>query len=349
MSLRPLQGQPDTDRLARVLRAGLRFYEQPQAVGVSSGKNARSPANSSGQSEPGADSKKQKKQKKTYPPCHPELRYQEEKLPHNSYRVSGGSSKFYFKPLDGIPLNDDPGDVKRAKAIAWADGVMVPMIDVVDELYRNVEPSQDSGPERKSQYYTHTLQNPATVVHIITDGMFWNSHTLEERSGRVRAAHDVGQFAYTYGIVWCQTSPNWKWKGTGENSKVSIRCRIELPAGTQVIIDRDPVRMVSNIDCKPNDDESWGRFPDILLLPGEFEIVDVKSYMTENYESDDENSGKYQEDKIEELPPVDTTSPGTEKSDGVYASEMLRDTGLFLDVRLRVKRMMKVPAMPFTK
>ena len=145
-------------------------------------------------------------------------------------------------------------------------------------------------------------------------------------------------------MLWCNTSPNWQWKTSGDTA---IRCRIHLPAGTQVIVDRSPVFGSLN-KCEFGDPEGRrSEFPDILLLPGKFEITDVKRYKKDDFASDDDEEadvGQKEEDEIQPTPDDGQEYvPGTEMSDEVYASRMLRAVDNFLDVRLKVMRMVRVP------
>ena len=191
------------------------------------------------------------------------------------------------------------------------------------------------GNVHKPQYYTYTLKNPATVVHIITSEEFWDNYDLpvwEPGMNKLRTSHS-GRLCYTTGILWCNSSPDWSWKSEGNDTM--IRCRIDLVAGTQVLIDRSPV--YSSRECEFDDEGSRSVFPDVLLLPGEFKITDVKRYKQEDYDSE------YEGDTIESLDSEDTSPPTVGMSDKEFASRMMEDAMNFIDVRLRVVRMMQVP------
>ena len=103
-----------------------------------------------------------------------------------------------------------------------------------------------------------------------------------------------------------------------------IRCRIDLPAGAQVIIDRSPV---SPDDCEFDEEGGRSLFPDVLLLPGQFRVTEVKRYKTDDYESD------YDGDSIEPL----------DSADSFITSNFLVDASNFLDVRMESVAMMRVP------
>ena len=192
------------------------------------------------------------------------------------------------------------------------------------------------GNTHKPQYYFHTLKNPATVVHIITGGEFWCALDSME-IGKLKSCH-VDSSAYTNGMLWCNTNPNWTWK-TGNDDTI-IRCSILLPKGTQVVIDRSPVAGTHG-QCL--DGESLSLFPDVLLLPGEFRIDGVKRYKTEDFESDDDEDFECEEDKGEILG-VSETRPSrtTPLNDREFAQLMLGSVNNFIDVRLEAVHMMRV-------
>ena len=101
--------------------------------------------------------------------------------------------------------------------------------------------------------------------------------------------------------------------------------------------------------CEFGDPEGRkSQFPDVLLLPGEFEITDVKRYKKGDYASDDDKEDDVAQKEGDEIQPIPVAGqgyvPGTEMTDEVYASRMLNNAvDNFLDVRLKVTRMMRVP------
>ena len=375
MSLRPDDARarrpPGADRLAHVLRAGLRFTEQARGTGVANGE-APSPSLTNPPSKPqSSETRKRKAQESTNDaregrlrlPCPPELRYKDGEILNvdSDARIRGASSEFRSTPLPIIPL-DGKGPSTQDELIKFvsASGVKNEVWNVLRELYRKVGPvteqslpvpepgkayasSYDGNKYRKyrTQYYTQTLNADATVVHMVSGGEFWNEAQSGDPHGpgKLRTCHK-GRPAYTTGMLWCNTSPNWQWKTSGDTA---IRCRIHLPAGTQVIVDRSPVFGSVNY-CDPEGRKS--QFPDVLLLPGEFEITDVKRYKKDDYASDDDKEDDVaQKEKIQPRPVAGQKYvPGTEMTDEVYASRMLnRAVDNFLDVRLKVTRMMRVP------
>ena len=376
MSLRPDDARarrpPGADRLAHVLRAGLRFTEQARGTGVANG-NTPSPSLTNPPSKPqSSETRKRKAQESTNNarggnlglPCPPELRYKDGEILNADRhdRIQGSSSNFRSTPLPTIPL-DGKGPSTQDELIKFMskDGVMFEVQKVLLELYRKVgstteqslpvpEPgeayaSSYGGNKYKPQYYTQTLNADATVVHVMGGEEFWNEAPSGDPygPGKLRTCHK-GKYAYTTGMLWCNTSPNWQWKTRGDTA---IRCRIHLPAGTQVIVDRSPVFGSVN-DCEFGDPEGRkSQFPDILLLPGEFEITDVKRYKNNVYASDDDKEDDVAQKEVDEIQPTPVAGqeyvPGTEMTDEIYASRMLRRVHNFLDVRLKVVRMMRVP------
>lgn len=281
---------------------------------------------------------KGKRQKRGLLPCQPELRYEDgEILNRNIYmRTQGGSSSFLSSPLKIIPLSPPfPTSWEELERINVALGVQTSVQTVLRELYRTEGFPDAPRPPRplhkyqvtdgnvhKPQYYTQTLKNPATVVHIVTDERFWDmSEVLDDLDMPKIRTSDVGRLAYTSGILWCNSSPNWTWKSRGDTM---IRCRIDLPAGAQVIIDRSPV---DPDGCEFDEEGGRSLFPDVLLLPGQFRVTDVKRYKTDDYESD------YDGDSIEPL----------DSADSFITSNFLVDASNFLDVRMEAVVMMRVP------
>lgn len=260
----------------------------------------------------------------------------------------GASSMFHKVASPSIPLDTPVRSWEELKPIIDAFGVMTSMDSVLRELYRKPplsEPPTDVedewairfsyGNTHKPQYYFHTLQEAATVVHIITGGEFW--FTGRSDIGKLKS-HHVRSSAYTNGMLWCSTNPNWTWK-TGTDDTI-IRCSIDLPKGTQVVIDRSPVYGTLG-QCL--DGERLSLFPDVLLLPGEFRIGSVRRYKTEDFESDDDEDFECEEDKGEILG-VSETRPSrtTPLNDREFAQLMLESVNNFIDVRLKVVRTMCV-------
>ena len=371
MSLRPDDARarrpPGADRLARVLRAGLRFTEQARGTGVANGEAPSLALANQPSKSPSSQTGKRKARESTNNarsgnpklPCPPELRYEDGEILNmeRSRRIMGSSSDFRSTPLEIIPLDGEgPSTEQELLKIMGGRDVRTSVQDVLRELYHKVGPTSEQsrlvrkegnayvstydGNDHKPQYYTQTLNADATVVHVVNGKEFWNERD-PDAPGKLRTCHK-GKYAYTTGMLWCNTSPNWEWKTDGDTA---IRCRIHLPAGTQVIVDRSPV-FGGLSPCEFGDGRK-SQFPDVLLLPGEFEITDVKRYKTKDYESDDDeedNLAQKEEDEIQPTPDDGQRYvPGTEMTDEVYALRMLRVVENFLDVRLKVTRMMRVP------
>lgn len=295
---------------------------------------------------------KQKRPKRRPLPCPPELRYEDGEILNvdRDNRKRGSSSSFRSSPLDIIPLDSPfPQSWEDLQRINSALLVNTSMEVVLKELYRTDEFPETPRPPKsygkvlrsfgnvhKPQYYTHTLRKPATVVHIITSGNFWDdsdAYNWDPDMSKIRTSH-AGRVAYTTGILWCNANPNWTWNSGGDDT--IIRCRIDLPAGTQVIIDRSPV--YGGTECEFDDEGGRSFFPDVLLLPGEFIITDVKRYRSDDYDSD------HASDTIESLDSEEESGPPTAgMSDKEFAARRMLDTNNFIDVRLKVTRAMQVP------
>ena len=149
-----------------------------------------------------------KRQKCRKLPCPPELRYQDGEIvnvdSHN--RLMGASSSFREVASPSIPLDTPVRSWEELQPIIGALGVMTSMDSVLRELYRKPPLSErptkrdewalrfSYGNTHKPQYYFHTLEAPATVVHIITGGEFWC--TGRSDIGKLKSCH-VHSSAYT--------------------------------------------------------------------------------------------------------------------------------------------------------
>ena len=281
-------------------------------------------------------------------PCHRELRYEKgEILNIEGPRIMGSDSKFLAFPLPGIPLDPPfPSSWKEVQEVNSKDGVLTEMGKVLTELYRKdgfeetAEPPKPldfydtlfstRGNTHKPQYYLYELTQPATVSHIISDGIFWDVDFPGNPDLEI-TKNDVGKFAYTNGILWCNSSPNWSWKSEADTV---IRCRIDLPAGTQVIIDRSPA--FSGMLCDLDETGLLSHFPDLLLLPSEFEITSFQGYQSPGVMNNRDYVTIHDTD-YEQLP------QSIVKNDKQFAASMLRDVDTFLDIRLKPVRMMRIP------
>lgn len=174
-----------------------------------------------------------------------------------------------------------------------------------------------SGNSHQSQYYLKTTEAPYTVTHINSGDRFWGMDEPSEI--------EQGTTVYTNGFLWCNTSPNWMWTSRYEGTTL-IRCRIEVPVGTQVVVDRSPANI--NNMCKV-DEERTSIFPDVLLPPGQFTITSVQRYT----------------DKCESGAARGHSIGGRELRDEEYAARMLLSDNVseFVDVRLTVNEMLRMP------
>ena len=291
-----------------------------------------------------------KRPKRPYvpPPCPDELRYKEGEilnLNDVSTRITGGSSSF-VKARD--PRISYGQVVTKMQALS-----MVKHDRVITELYRIPPPSSpDSRPDEMvdpeafrrahdntlhNQYYMHTMETDGVVSHIMTDGDFWEP---EHKTTLPKA----GQLAYTKGIIWTNTDPFWTWKSKF-NATRKARCRIRLPPGSQIIIDRAPV--YDGTDCT-FDQHRISKFPDVLLLPGVFRVLKVKLYRSNNatYPAGD-SSMYYDEDEAitpEYITPSTNTMKITKEED--FAPTMLQDLNEFADIELELVEQLRLEPRP---
>ena len=212
---------------------------------------------------------------------------------------------------------------------------------VLSELYSNREelPTRPSAAQDESeafvrrfdnqakpQFYLHTVKHKAILYHIQPDGVFWSA--LFERT----PDPIVGEVCYTNGFVWTNPNPRWAWKNK-PNSRIT-RVQIEIPVGTQVIVDRAPVYGGSSCQL---DDGRKSLFPDILLGPAEFRVIKVVRYRSTKEEYSDCDGPS------EDFTLVDPWEPGVPKSDVEYAQLRLYDSPEFMDVRIVLEQQVKVP------
>ena len=308
------------------------------------------------------DADAQKRRKFPVPPCHDELVYDKDEIINISdQRKGGGSVGFAKTPLNMIPLEPDKfpsswEEVQKLFKLVEGEQIDISFEKTATEIYRKhgydtsipIKPRSETqafrrskGNQHRPQYYLQRLTKPTFVTHIISNGEFWASD-YDEHEGEADEYEygrpSIGQLVYTHGILWSNPSPSWTWKRAAGAVKI-VRCRIQLPESTQVVVDRSPVSFTK---CELNDKET-SLFPDVLLLPGEFEVVSVTSYRSENSEgdSDDEEEGSVR------LKPAESArfSP-MGMTDEEYAKNMLANVDNFVDVWLKVKRMMELPVPP---
>lgn len=291
-----------------------------------------------------SDSKRTKRSKL---PCEPELVYGKDEYVNidSDSRIQGHSSYFRRQPIPDlrlIPVEKQEvvsqQEVKQFVSSSKADGNVQ---KVIEELYRT-EGFDPSSAIRDDQYYVFTetfsnahgnqykiltLKTPTVVTHVINGGHFWNMSPGDPLHGPVKGLQidniQAGMNAYTAGFLWANTYPNWTWKGGG--TKIIARCKIQLPAGSQVLLDYAPV---FDEDCQ-TPEENLSMFPDVLIPPSKFQILSVKRY----------TAGKEQEEAPRRL---SRTSVWTEQE---YANQMLEDNKLFVDIQLRVEASWKLPSV----
>ena len=199
-------------------------------------------------------------------PCPPELRYEVNELVNvtRRNRVQGHSARFTKEPL-----------LEEEKRLALSDSLN---FQVVEQLYKKEkEDVAKEGPDNEDirrgyvtpQYRLHTLKSEATLLHVT--GAFGEEALSEGEEGY--EIPEVGDIAYTNGFIWTSTNPRWIWRGNGGQY---TRCRIDVPAGTQVIVDRAPVSGSLN-SCQA-DNGKISYFPDVLLSAGKFTVVAVSKF-----------------------------------------------------------------------
>jgi hypothetical protein len=144
----------------------------------------------------------------------------------------------------------------------------------------------------------------------------------------------VGDVCYTNGFVWTNPEKHWAWKSG--NGEINMRVRIEIPVGTQVVIDRAPV--YGGSDCQ-FDEKRSSLFPDVLLGPAEFRVMEVKRYRStqDDYEDSEEPSDRFLY--------VEPLERGLPESDREYAQRRVFDNHEFADVRVAMVRQVKVPTV----
>ena len=112
------------------------------------------------------------------------------------------------------------------------------------------------------QYRVHTLKSDATLWHVT--GVFGDGNDDFD-------VPEVGDTAYTTGYIWTSTDPRWVWRVSGAHYTC---CRIDVPAGKQVIVDRAPTMPRP---CK-HDNDKISYFPDVLISAGKFTVVAVSKF-----------------------------------------------------------------------
>lgn len=200
-----------------------------------------------------------------------------ERLGIGRNRVQGGSAHFTKEPMEADPNVDS---VERAlTAVAKEEGsderVCKPR--TFGRKYEGVEEGFIRVERAIPQYYVKELKSPATVVHILNDSLSAEDLVCPSTTK-----------LFTGGVLWTNANPNWNWQApTESNVEWKIRCRILVPSGTQVIVDRHPVSLVNGswfprnaavLEQTADGKVKVAPFPDVLLTPGEFERTSIRHY-----------------------------------------------------------------------
>lgn len=283
------------------------------------------------------------------PPCHDELRYEDGELinqdKHN--RLQGSSAKFTREKEEWLPIGESLKSSEQMRGLGKY--TQTSWETVLRELYsdRTDPPTRPSAKQRageafvsrydnhaKPQFYLLTTTQEAILSHIQPNGVFW-----EDNNGiRDIKNPKVGDVCYTNGFIWTNPSPGWSWKN--KSNKRIIRVIIDVPAGTQVVIDRAPV--YSGVECQ-FDEHRESLFPDVLLTPAEFIVTNVVRYRSteEDYSNSDEPT--------ENFIYVDPVMRGRPKNDLEYAKLRVFDVVEFMDVRVTMVSQIKLPSVGSVK
>jgi hypothetical protein len=276
------------------------------------------------------------------PPCHHEFRYEDgETVNEDPYdRVMGGSAKFTRMVEDALPLGTSLTTSEQIRALSHF--TQTSWDTVLRELYSDravplTTPSNEQLEDEafvtrhdnhaKPQFYLKTTGQSTTLSHIQPDGAFWGRGMRDSRSDPT-----IDDMCYTNGFIWTNPNPQWAWRSA--NSVRVIRVRVDIPAGTQVVMDRAPV--YGGRECQ-FDEHRVSRFPDVLLGPAEFRVTDVMRYRSTN--EDYSRSGE----SPELFEYVEPRKCGPSESDLEYAQLRVFDADEFMDVRMVLVRQIKLP------
>lgn len=183
------------------------------------------------------------------------------------------------------------------------------------------------------QYCLKTVTTSETLVHIIPDDRFGYRNDGSDY-GDDTVYPRVGESWYTGGMIWTNADPDWEWSGMWGDDDRKWRCRIEIPAGTQVIMDRSPVGLQW---CEMEDGKK-SLFPDVLLAPGEFYVKSVTRYKTRDKDSNDEEGVVY----LPAVDPDEKTDRFTDYHRRFLGSDPERE---FVDVNLLLQSSMVLPTV----
>ena len=291
-----------------------------------------------------------KRPRRPPPPCHDEIQFVDnEYINCNSDKRLQGSSahfdreKYKFIPLDdSLKTKDDLVDV----AVASVGSMPSSWDTVVAELYKKKMPTPTSpvrppdpdeafvvtfDNDRKPQYYLLELKKATTLFHIQDNGQFWG---YAERND---PDPTIGEKLYTKGFVWTSPDPTWVWK-TAHGARRVNRVRIDVPPGTQLLMDRAPVSKDAK-ECQFVDGRK-SITPDVLLAPAEFEVTGVVRYRP--LERKDEDS-KEEQRLFTYVKPRGRRTVDTDIADEEYAAFHVFNCDEFMDVRVQLTRQLKLP------
>lgn len=317
--------------------------------------------------------------------CAGELVYQvESQLGIGRERVHGSSAHFESKPERPIDealrarkvlrpddhaffaraeVHPSVGDVVRALAAAATgeeDRRRECKRPRLEDRYESVEEGFVRVQKATPQYYAQELKTPATVVHM-----------HEGAPGSVgELVRPEASTLFTSGVLWTNASPNWTWlrgplvwppeRMTLATKKKHcmwiIRCRVDLPAGTQVVVDRHPIKLVKNswfprdacvLERTADGTARVAPFPDVLLLPGKFERTSVRHYREKlSRETLSQETHAWTLHLEEEESVVYQQAEEVRVDQDSEPARMLRSCHLFTDVALTLVESLRVSASP---
>jgi len=275
-------------------------------------------------------------------------------------RVQGADARFRRNPLVGLH-DASPQNKQEVMALAALPKVDVSFNNVVEELYATDELTDEQRLLRKAelaqlqrddeafipglrsdvipQYYLQETTEAHQVVHIVEDGIFWDRYenlgygNYVDVSKKDAFTVSQGDRVYTNSILWTNPSATWTWKNSSE--KRALRCKINIPTQTQVIVDRSPV--YGGTDCERAEDGRISKIPDILLAPAVFDVTSVKYFRSIKQPKEDakltQNMYTF----------VDPGHRGRITDDESYVKYMLQEVDEFVDVTMNMVSVLRLP------
>lgn len=304
------------------------------------------------ESENNLDSEEEKKERARLrarlAPCHDELKFEQGEAVNvdSDRRVCGASAKFTSLPLSadipyGVALTT------REQLDNMYGATTVGTDRVLKELYSKRETSETDlmrkeeedhaymqtwGNGRRPQYDLMTVGQKTTLTHTLTGSSIWDSRMYVRREHIVDPK--VDDTCFTNGVIWTNPAPGWAYKS--DPNEGYIRVRIDIPPGTQVIIDRAPV--YGGVPCRYDDDHT-SVFPDVLLAPAKFVVTSVV-----HYRSNAEDYNATTEKPARSYTYVTPARNGSSTSDNDYAARRVFDSnGELMDVRMTLVQQVELP------